>query len=108
MTELLAPWIQVAQRADAFFATAAELCAAQLSCAAGCDDCCLPGQTVLLVEDEHALRVTCGHFLETLEYTVLVDPPTFDTVSPVISASERVTETEGGEYAPIKATRSGR
>lgn len=31
------------------------------------------------------------------EYTVLVDPPTFDTASPVISASQRVMETEGGE-----------
>jgi pilus assembly protein FimV len=37
------------------------------------------------------------------EYTVLVDPPTFDTVSPVISASQRVTETEGGEDAPKKS-----
>jgi pilus assembly protein FimV len=37
------------------------------------------------------------------EYTVLVDPPTFDTTSPVISASQRVTETEGGEYAPKKS-----
>ncbi|MEH6567784.1 MAG: FimV/HubP family polar landmark protein [Halioglobus sp.] len=36
------------------------------------------------------------------EYTVLVDPPTFDTVSPVISASQRVTETEGGEDSPKK------
>ncbi|MFK8046972.1 MAG: FimV/HubP family polar landmark protein [Halioglobus sp.] len=31
------------------------------------------------------------------EYTVLVDPPIFDTQSPIISASERVVETEGGE-----------
>ena len=36
------------------------------------------------------------------EYTVLVDPPAFDTVSPIISASERVTETEGGADAPKK------
>lgn len=31
------------------------------------------------------------------EYTVLVDPPIFDTQSPIISASEKVLETEGGE-----------
>ncbi len=30
------------------------------------------------------------------EYTVLVDPPVFDTVSPVVSATERVSEVEGG------------
>ena len=37
------------------------------------------------------------------EYTVLVDPPVFDRSSPVISASQRVTEVEG-EPAPVKKT----
>ncbi len=31
------------------------------------------------------------------EYTVLIDPPIFDTESPIISASEKVMETAGGE-----------
>lgn len=36
------------------------------------------------------------------EYTVLVDPPIFDTEAPIISASEKVMETEGGEYTSKK------
>ena len=41
------------------------------------------------------------------EYTVLVDPPAFDTVSPVISASQRVTDTEGADPATKKKTETG-
>jgi pilus assembly protein FimV len=37
------------------------------------------------------------------EYTVLIDPPAFDTSSPVVSASERVAEVDG-EPAPVKKT----
>ena len=38
------------------------------------------------------------------EYTVLVDPPAFDTQNAVISASERVSETEGDMSSPKKKT----
>lgn len=36
------------------------------------------------------------------EYTVLVDPPVFDTVSPVVSATARVSEVEGGSGSSKK------
>ncbi|MFT5334255.1 MAG: pilus assembly protein FimV, partial [Halioglobus sp.] len=39
------------------------------------------------------------------EYTVLVDPPVFDSQSPIISASEKVAETEGGEDTAKKKPR---
>ena len=38
------------------------------------------------------------------EYTVLVDPPAFDTVNPVVSASQRVAEIEGEPEPAKKAT----
>lgn len=40
------------------------------------------------------------------EYTVLVDPPVFDRVNPVVSASTRVEEVEG-IAAPVKKTEQG-
>jgi len=40
------------------------------------------------------------------EYTVLVDPPVFDRVNPVVSATARVEEVEG-IVAPVKKTEQG-
>jgi hypothetical protein len=48
--QLLAPWRQVAARADQFFDAVFERHRAQMVCRPGCADCCRQELTVLLVE----------------------------------------------------------
>lgn len=62
---------------------------------------------IVLTSDDPVLEPYLDFIVETRwpsgrllrNYTVLVDPPAFDTRSPVVSATERVAAIEGGEAA---------
>ena len=55
--ELLAPWYQVAEQADAFFERVLQSSRGQMCCAPGCDGCCQHDLTVMTVE---ALALEAG------------------------------------------------
>lgn len=53
---VLAPWRQVAQKADAFFDRVGDVCASSMRCRPGCTECCQQDLNVLLAEGLALLR----------------------------------------------------
>jgi hypothetical protein len=56
LARILAPWLQVAEKADAFFDQVQGACASSMRCRAGCTECCQQDLNVLFAEGLALLR----------------------------------------------------